>query len=183
MWIVLDGSFLTTTIWWLALWKPSFLWFPIYSSAAMKNNFSLKDFCANKKQKTKKPTQTPGTMTLPVVVASLACLLSFNHFWSKPCSCVCFEIKSWLNDCRVRSRSVAKCKILNVVFPLKKKNNTKNLYFIYVWMPRLGQLLLYINRIRILLPPLGSQSTWGVRVWHAMEKHSNCSYPQSQGIS
>lgn len=132
MWIVLDGSFLTTTIWWLALWKPSFLWFPIYSSAAMKNNFSLKDFCANKKQKTKKPTQTPGTMTLPVVVASLACLLSFNHFWSKPCSCVCFEIKSWLNDCRVRSRSVAKCKILNVVFPLKKKTTQKT-YTLYMF--------------------------------------------------
>lgn len=77
MWIVLDGSFLTTTIWWLALWKASFLWFPIYSSAAMKNNLSLKDFCANKKQKTKKTNPNPRNNDSP----SGSCFFSLPAFF------------------------------------------------------------------------------------------------------
>ena len=74
MWIVLDGFFLASAIWCLAQWKPSFLWFLVYSSTAMKNSLRLKDFCANGKKKKKE--QTPGTMALPAVVTPFTCLLS-----------------------------------------------------------------------------------------------------------
>ena len=106
MWIVLDGFFLASAIWCLAEWKPSFLWFLVYSSTAMKNSLRLKDFCANGKKKKKRTNPRNNGSSSSSRSFHLSAL---NRLWSEPCTCVYFEIECWANNFRGRSRSVARC--------------------------------------------------------------------------
>jgi hypothetical protein len=74
-------------------WKPSFLWFPIDSSVAMKNSVRLKDFSASGEKK-KKKKEKAGRQASQMQAQGSSSGNLFSCVRPGVCECVKLEIQT-----------------------------------------------------------------------------------------